>query len=119
MSHELLSSIIGLVICAGIICLVRKDQLHVRAALRWMLLAIVIAFIGIAPGVIDVIGHAFGVAYPPIIPVLIALGLLLIKVLIADIQLSKARLHSERLVQRIAILESRIAAVEDVKATKS
>ena len=55
------------------------------------------------------IGLKLGIAYPPIIPLLIGFALVLIKLLIADIERAKMQVTLNRLVQRLAMLETDIS----------
>ncbi len=107
-SPQIISSIIGLLIGGTIFWLVRRDHLVSRDGIRWLLLAILIVTYGLFPGVNDWLGNVLGIGYPPIIPVLIALGVVLIKLLAADIQRAQMKVDIDRLVQKIAILEHQL-----------
>jgi hypothetical protein len=103
---QLISSVIGIVIGVSIFWLIRRDHLMHRDGIKWMLIALSIILLGIAPGWIDRIGAALNIGYPPIIPVLLGLGVILIKLLIADIERARMQVTINRLVQRLAMLEA-------------
>ena len=86
---QIVSSVIGLIIAAVIFFLVRKDHLQPRQAFRWFLIAIGVAVIGMYPAIVDKLGLALGIAYPPIIPLFIGLGAAMIKILLMDIERNK------------------------------
>ena len=103
---QIVSSIIGLIIASVIFYLVRKDHLKPKQAFRWFAVAIAIAVIGLYPTIIDRIGLALGIAYPPIIPLIIGLCAALVKILLMDIERNKMNVTQDRIVQRLAMLET-------------
>lgn len=102
---QIISSIIGLAIGIMIVWLVRRDHLVSKDGARWLLLAVLIVLYSFFPKVNDAIGLALGISYPPIIPVLLGFGVVLIKMLLSDIERARMRVDIERLVQRMALLE--------------
>lgn len=105
---QITSAIIGLVIGVTIVWMVRRDHLITRDGLKWTIIAVLIAVYGAFPGLNDKIGMLIGIAYPPIIPVLLGMGIILIKLLIADIERARMQVTINRLVQRLAMLEADI-----------
>lgn len=67
---QIVSSVIGLILAVIIYWLVRRDHLAPRQALRWVLVGAIVLILGTFPVIIDWIGHAVGISYPPIIPVI-------------------------------------------------
>lgn len=110
---QIVSSIIGLIIASVIFYLVRKDHLKPKQAFRWFAVAIAIAAIGLYPTIIDRIGLALGIAYPPIIPLIIGLCAALVKILLMDIERNKMNVTQDRIVQRLAMLETDIDLLEN------
>ncbi len=104
-SVQIISFIIGLCIASLIFVLVRKNLLYTRYAIWWIVVAVAILFIGAFPQLIDYLGHFLGVKYPPLLAVLIGLGLLLIKMLTMDIDRSRQEQLLRLLAQRLAIDE--------------
>ncbi len=105
---QIVSSVIGLIIALVIYWLVRRDHLAPRQALRWIFVATIVLILGTFPIIIDWIGHAVGISYPPIIPVIVGLGAALIKILIMDIQQTKTGITQDRIVQKLAMLEAEL-----------
>jgi hypothetical protein len=89
-----------------ILYLVRRDHIYIRQGFFWILVAAVSMLFGIAPEIIDVLGGALGVAYPPTLLFLGAIVVLIVKALLGDIALTKVRRDLRRLNQRIALLET-------------
>jgi hypothetical protein len=102
------SGIIGIATAITIIVLIRRDHLHVKYGMWWFAAAVGFALIGLFPGIVDFIGVALGIAYPPILALLVGLTLLVIKILVMDIERSRNQIKLQRLVQRIALLEAEL-----------
>ncbi len=109
-SYRITSCILGLIIAWILLLLIRGDHLHIKYSLLWFSLAIMSAFLGIFPGIIDYFGKLFGVHYPPMLLVIIGIGLIMIKILLMDIN----RSEHER---QIRILTTRLALLENEKET--
>ncbi|RHW74898.1 DUF2304 domain-containing protein [Colwellia sp. RSH04] len=105
---QIVSSVIALTLAVIIYWLVRRDHLAPRLALRWVFVASIVLILGTFPVIIDWIGVVVGVAYPPIIAVVVGLGALLIKVLLLDIEKTKAMITQDRIIQKLAILEAEL-----------
>ncbi|AWL11235.1 hypothetical protein HMF8227_00739 [Saliniradius amylolyticus] len=103
---QIVSSIIAALISITIIWMVRRDHLITRDGLKWILISIAILLYGFFPQLNDIIGSGLGISYPPIIPVLLGMGVILIKLLIADIERARMQVTINRLVQRLAMLEA-------------
>ena len=98
--------VIGLGLAVVILYLVRRDHIYIRQGVFWILVALVSMLFGLYPPLVDVVGGAFGVAYPPTLLFLVAIIVLLLKALLGDIALTKVRRDLRRLNQRIALLET-------------
>ena len=112
---QIISSIIGFILAVVIYWLVRRDHLAPKQALRWILVASIVLVLGTFPIIIDWIGHAVGISYPPIIPVIVGLGAALIKILLMDIQQNKAQVTQDRMIQKLAMLEADIDSLKQSK----
>lgn len=104
-----LTATIGLLVAGSILLLTRRDRLHARHALGWLLVAACFAVLGLFPGLLDAIASQLGVAYPPVLALTIAVAALVVKVLLMDIERARLEVRHQRLVQRLAMLESRLA----------
>jgi len=102
----LITGIIGIAAAVSILLLIRKDHLHVRYGLWWVTVAILFALLGLFPAFFDDIAKYLGIAYPPVLALTISVVVLVIKILVMDIERSRAAISLQRLTQRIALLES-------------
>lgn len=105
MTAGLTSATLGVVIAVGILWLVRRDRMHGGYALWWLLVAIGALLIGFFPGVIDWVGQKLGVHYPPMLLVLGALAVIVLKLAATDIDATLRERRLRRLLQKVAILE--------------
>jgi hypothetical protein len=105
---SIVTGTIGLAVASLIILLIRKDRLHVRHGLAWIVVASCFAVLGLFPGIIDSLARLTGVSYPPILGITVAVALLVIKILLMDLERSRIEMRNQRLIQRVAILEADI-----------
>jgi hypothetical protein len=105
-TYHLTVLVIGIGLAGGILYLVRRDHIYIRQGLFWILVAAVSSVFGVWPSLIDLLGTALGVAYPPTLLFLAAIIVLVLKALLGDIALTKMRRDLRRLNQRIALLET-------------
>ena len=66
---------------------------------------------GFAPSLFDTIAVGIGVSYAPILGIALAIAALVIKALLTDIEISKLKNREQRLIQKVALLESEIQNV--------
>ena len=104
----LVTGIIGIATAVTILVLIRQDHLHVRYGLWWMGAAVAFALLGLFPAIFDSIAPRLGIAYPPVLALLLGLLVLVLKILVMDIERSRNATKMQRMVQRIALLESEI-----------
>jgi len=103
---SLISGIIGIATALTIMVLIRRDHLHVRYGLWWMGAAFAFALLGLFPGIVDAIAHRLGIGYPPVLALTLGVVVLVLKILVMDIERSRNTIKMQRLIQRIALLES-------------
>lgn len=106
-SYQLTSILIGLFIAGGILFLVRRDHLHGPYAVWWLFVAVIVTVLSFFPRIFDAVAVWVGVGYPPILAVVLGLGLILLKMLTMDLERSRQERKIRRLTQRLAILEER------------
>jgi hypothetical protein len=104
-SYALTVLIMGIGLAVGILYLVRRDHIYIRQGLFWIVIAAISLLFGVWPSLIDTLGTALGVAYPPTLLLLVAIIVLIVKALLGDIALTKLRRDLRRLNQRMALLE--------------
>jgi hypothetical protein len=112
MTSQITSAVIGILLAGAILYLVRRDHLHGSYALWWLAIAAAILVLGVFPPVIDWLGHVTGISYPPILPIIIGVGMILIRMLRTDIDRSRQERQLRRLAQKLAILEQELAATQ-------
>ena len=103
---SLITGTIGIAVAVTIMVLIRKDHLHVRYGLWWVAAAVAFALLGLFPGIVDTIALRLGIAYPPVLALTIGLSVAVLKILVMDIERSRNEIKLQRLIQRIALLES-------------
>lgn len=113
----LITGIIGIAAAITIVILIRRDHLHVRYGLWWMAAAIVFALLGVFPALFDDIAHFLGIAYPPVLALTLAIVVLTIKILVMDLERSRNAIKLQRLIQRVALLESDLRSSQDRHAS--
>ena len=114
--YHLVVLVIGILLAAGILYLVRRDHIYIRQGMFWILVAFATLAFAFWPEIIDVVGGALGIAYPPTLLLLVAIVVLVVKALFADIALTKANRDLRRLNQRMALLEAEHPAEERAAA---
>lgn len=99
--------VIGISIATIILFLVRRDHLHGPYAVWWIGAAATVGVLGFFPQFFDYLAGYLGVRYPPILAIVLGLGLLLLKILTMDLERSRQERLIRRLAQRLAMLEAR------------
>ncbi len=122
MSYQLTSALVGLLIANIILWLIRRDHLHIRHALWWLLVAIAVVVLGLFPKIIDWLAPWVGVNYPPTLLFFLGMGMILLKMLFMDIEQSQLERKLRRLTQKLAIVaeekaEQSMACDNDLKET--
>lgn len=104
-NYHFLVLCLGLGLAIAILHLVRRDHIYIRQGLFWSAIAFLSLLFGVWPSLIDALGQALGIAYPPTLLLLVAIIVLVVKALLNDIALTKVRRDLRRLNQRIALFE--------------
>jgi hypothetical protein len=110
MTGQITAGAIGVLLAGAILYLVRRDHLHGSYALWWLAVAVVILLLGVFPPVIDWLGSVTGIYYPPVLPIIVGIGMILIRMLKMDIDRSQQERQLRRLTQKLAILEQELSA---------
>jgi hypothetical protein len=116
--YQWTSAAIGLLIAGTILFLVRRDHLHGPYAVWWLAVSAAVVVVSVFPGLVDQAASRLGIAYPPVLPVLVGMGLILIKILTMDVERSRQELHLRRLTQRIAMLEAQLDRTQARESAK-
>ena len=111
--YHLISLVVGVGLAFGILALVRRDHLYIRQGFFWIAVAATSLVFGAWPFLIDGIGAALGVGYPPILLLLAAIVALVVKALLGDIAMTRLKRDLRRINQRVAMLEAQRPAPPD------
>ena len=65
MSYAISAAVISSVLTACMLWLIRRDQLYLRDAMFWLFTAIASIVLGLFPALVDQLGGAASVIYPP------------------------------------------------------
>ena len=117
MTAGITAALIGILLAGAILYLVRRDHLHGSFAIWWLTVAAAILVLGIFPPVIDWLGSITGIYYPPILPITIGIGMILIRLLKMDVDRSRSERQIRRLTQKLAILEQELRDSNDAHIT--
>lgn len=112
LTSQMTSAILGMGLAGAILFLVRRDHLHGPFAVWWFAVAAATFVLGVFPEVVVWLGHATGIVYAPVLPIIIGLSLVLIRLLKLDIDRSKQERQIRRLTQKLAILEQELDRLE-------
>jgi hypothetical protein len=108
LTSQITSAILGVGLAGAILFLVRRDHLHGPFAVWWFAVAAATFVLGVFPSVVTWLGHVTGIMYPPVLPIIIGLSLILIRLLKLDINRSQQERQLRRLTQKLAILEQEL-----------
>lgn len=111
MNAQITAALLGLALAGSILYLVRRDHLHGPYALWWLIVAAATLVLGFVPRTIDWLAHLTGIAYPPVLPIIIGLSLILLRLLQLDIERSRQERQIRRLNQKLAILEEELTSL--------
>jgi hypothetical protein len=100
-----ISTAIGLCVATTILLLIRRDKLHVRHGVFWLVVALAFAGLGFALPLVNWLANVTGIGYPPVLALVVAIAVLVIKILLMDIDQARQEVQLQRLIQRVAILE--------------
>lgn len=114
-SYQWTTAVISLLLAGLILFLVRRNHLHGLHAVWWLTAALGVLVLGLFPRLLDHIGVFLGVSYPPILFVVLGVGMLLVKVLTMDLERSRQERMLRRLAQRLALLEMELQECQRVK----
>ena len=114
--YQFFTSAIAILFFIFVVTLIRRDSILMGAAFRWLVLAISILVLGIFPQLADIAASIVGIAYSPILPVILACLLLMLKALIADIERARTQVKMDRIAQKLAMVEMELEQLKkDVK----
>lgn len=113
MSLNIFSAVLGLLVVGMILWLIRRDRMPIMQSMWWIAVAIIILILGVQPRLVDVLSRWVGVSYGPALLFSLAILVLLIKLLLEDIEVSKDRRRIFQLVQKMGILEEQVLRLKN------
>ena len=103
---KLTTAALGVGLALTIFVLVRRGHMQLGRGGFWLTVAALAFVLGVSPGLVDRVAAAVGIAYPPSFLLLLAVIVLFIKALLADIASTRLERQIRRLNQRMAIYEA-------------
>lgn len=107
------TAILGIGLAISILVLIRGDHLYIRDGLFWILVAAAAVLFGIYPGISDQLARWVGVSSGSSLIFAMAVVVILVKILLADLALSRLRRDLRRLNQEIAMAGELSPASQD------
>jgi len=89
--------------------LIRRQRLGVYQTLIWVCAALGLVLSGVFPQAIDWLGHRLGIAYPPVLLIVVTLCLIVVKLLTMDIERTAHETRLRILTQRMAAYEAELS----------
>ena len=114
---QITTGLIGLGMALFIVLLLRRDHLYILHGLFWLTVASLAALFGLWPGLIDRVAGWAGIVYPPALLLLVAVVVLFVKALYADMANTRLERELRRLNQRVAMMD--ISRVESTSGIAS
>jgi hypothetical protein len=108
---QITAAILGVCLAGAIFYLVRRDHLHGPYAAWWLMVAAATLILGIFPAVVTWLGLLTGIKYAPVLPIIVALSLILLRLLKLDIDRSRQERQIRRLTQKLAILDHELQSL--------
>ena len=108
---QITAAILGVCLAGAIFYLVRRDHLHGPYAAWWLMVAAATLILGIFPAVVTWLGLLTGIKYAPVLPIIVALSLILLRFLKLDIDRSRQERQIRRLTQKLAILDHELQSL--------
>jgi len=112
-----LTGLRGVAVDTAILLLIRNVRLYTANGRGWLLVAGLFAALGLAPGIFDMPANLPGIAYPPALALTLAVGAIVVKLLLDDIQYSRLRVRHQRLAQRMALLETELRRLREQRGS--
>jgi hypothetical protein len=112
---QILALVIALVCVVTCVLLVRHRQLRGTFSLLWLGTCVVIVILAIAPGLLDSVADALGVAYPPALLFALTAVYFFLMAVGFSWELSRLEERTRALAETVAVLEARLGADQPPK----
>lgn len=110
---ELIAVLGSLALLALILELIRERKLAESYSLLWLLTAVVLLVLSIWRELLDVLGGAVGIFYPPAALFVVGFGFVLMILLQFSVVITRLTQEHRELAQRVGLLQYRIEQLED------
>ena len=107
-AYQWTAAFIGLAIAIVILWLVRRHHLHGPYAIWWILVASGVLIVSLFSEWLNPVASLLGISYAPILPLILALGAVLVKILTMDLERTRQEVALRRMAQRLGMLEAEI-----------
>ncbi|MDD3675503.1 DUF2304 domain-containing protein [Thauera propionica] len=105
-TFELTTTALGVGLAIVIVVLVRHGHMQITRGGFWLVVAVLALVLGTSPRLVDAAARVAGISYAPSLLLLVAVVVLFIKALFADIASTQLERQLRRLNQRMAIYEA-------------
>ncbi len=108
MSVQIVGLVSGVVVLVLMIALLQRRQLKEKYAVLWLVVAVAVAVLAVAPGLLDAVATSLGVEEP--INLLLFVGVLVLLVVCVHLSWESSRLEDETraLAEEIALLRLQV-----------
>lgn len=107
------TALIALFFAAVILLLVRRQRLGVLHTVWWLCSVAGLVVLGVFPSLADRVGAALGIHYPPVLPIVVALCLLVVKILTMDLERTRQEANIRILAQKLAASEAELRELKE------
>lgn len=114
--YNVLSVILAVFFGGWTFYLVRRQRLGIYQTLMWVCTALGLVLAGAFPKAFDWLGHRLGVAYPPVLLIVVTLCLIVVKLLMMDIERTSHETKLRILTQRMAAYEAELTKLREKTA---
>jgi hypothetical protein len=101
-------AVVAIVAVAVIARMVNRQQLRSKYALLWLVVAVALLPLAVAPGILDWLGARLGILYSPAAFLLMATGFLFAVVVHYSWELSRLEVRTRLLAEELALLRARV-----------
>ncbi|MDD3313865.1 DUF2304 domain-containing protein [Pseudodesulfovibrio sp.] len=114
--YNVLSVVLAVFFGGWTFYLVRRQRLGIYQTLMWVCTALGLVLAGAFPKAFDWLGHRLGVAYPPVLLIVVTLCLIVVKLLMMDIERTAHETKLRILTQRMAAYEAELSKLRERRA---
>ncbi len=118
-TFQFFTGALGVAIAGVIFYLIRRDHMHARFSLWWLVVGVLAVVVGFFPRWVDAVGGWLGVSYPPVLGLIVAVAALVLKILMVDLEQSRTRREMLRLTQRVLLVEEQLRKAREINSREA